>query len=76
LENARAISKDLEGGAYCFKLAVDQGYIDAQNNFGLCLQKYAGVRIDFEGAAHCFRLAADQVIATTQYSHGICLITG
>jgi TPR repeat protein len=36
------------------KLAGDQGFAEAQYNYGICLQNGDGVPIDLRGAAHYF----------------------
>jgi TPR repeat protein len=43
------VSKDLEGAAHHYKLAADQGYADAQNNYGLCLHHSHGISKDLKG---------------------------
>jgi TPR repeat protein len=66
----------LEGAACYFKLAADQGFADAQNNYGFCLRNGDGVPIDLEGSAYYFKLAADQGIEDAQSYYGICLFQG
>jgi hypothetical protein len=70
LANGKGVSIDKKGAAHYYKLAVDQGYADAQYNYGNCLKKGEGVSTDFKGAAHYFILAADQGIAAAQLNYG------
>jgi TPR repeat protein len=48
------------------KAAADQGFAEAQFNYGVCLCEAKGVSIDFGRAVHYFKLAADQGIAAAQ----------
>jgi TPR repeat protein len=50
-----------------FKFAVDQRNIDAQYNFGFCLQNNEGVPIDLKATAHHFKLAVDQSFVEAKY---------
>jgi TPR repeat protein len=59
-----------------FKLATDQGYGDAQSNYGICLQNGEGVSKDLKEPVTYFKLAADQGNAGAQGNYGTCLQKG
>jgi TPR repeat protein len=73
--NGGGVSIDFNGAAYYLKLAADQGNVDTQFNYGICLQKGEGVSIDFNGAARYLKLAADEGDAESQHLSGIWLLT-
>jgi TPR repeat protein len=58
------------------KVAADQGIVEAQFHYAVCLHQGEGVEIDFKGAAHYFKLAADQGFAAAQNKYGDCLQNG
>jgi TPR repeat protein len=41
--SVKGVEIDFKGSARYFQLAADQGFADAQFNYGLCLQKGEGV---------------------------------
>jgi TPR repeat protein len=51
------------------KLSTDQGYMDAQFNYGLLLEKGDDILMDRLLAAHYFKLAADQGHANERIRH-------
>ena len=54
-----------------YRLAADQGYAPAQNNFGNCCNSGHGVKQDFAMAVKYFHMAAAQGDAAAQYNLGI-----
>jgi TPR repeat protein len=42
------------------KLAADQAFAVAQNNYGICLQRREDILKELNGASHYLHLAADQ----------------
>jgi TPR repeat protein len=53
------VSMNLQVAGYNFKLAADQGEIDAQNNYGFCFLNGSSVSRDLRTASRYFKLAAD-----------------
>jgi TPR repeat protein len=46
--------------AHYYKLSADQGFANAQFNYGVCLETGSGIEMNKSLAAHYFKLAADQ----------------
>jgi TPR repeat protein len=74
--NALGVTGDVQAAAYYFRLAADQGFSQAQNNYGLALSNGSGVSRDDGAAAHYFKLAADQGFREDQFNFGVVLSTG
>jgi TPR repeat protein len=54
------------------KLAADQGIPEAQEDYGRCLQKGAGVSADFRAAASYLKLAADNGFVESYIDSLLC----
>jgi TPR repeat protein len=61
---------------HSWKIRADQGFANAQFNYGFCLMKGAGVCVDLGMAAHYFKLSADQGFANAQFRYGLCIMKG
>jgi TPR repeat protein len=73
LETGQGVSIDLTEAVKYYKLAADQGYAAAQNNYGYCLQQGKGISINLTEAVHYFKLAADRGDIVAQYNLGMTL---
>jgi TPR repeat protein len=57
-------------------MAADQGFPDAQLNYGGALARGRGVPLDLHEAAHYFKLAADQGHSVAQFNYALALWKG
>jgi TPR repeat protein len=69
------VSKDEKEAVRWYRKAAEQGYVDAQNDLGLCYLNGEGVTGD-DAAVRWFRTAADQGHAAARYFLAWCYETG
>jgi hypothetical protein len=68
------VVENTEQAATCFKMAADEGHIQAQVSYGLCLRHEIGVAYwDAEESMRYIKMAADRGNADGQFTYGICL---
>jgi TPR repeat protein len=70
------VEKDENEAVKCYRLAADQGHINAQFFLGICFQNDIGVEKDEKEAVKYFRLAADQGHTRAQFVLGLFLENG
>lgn len=69
--NGKNVARDDKEAVRWFRLAADQGNVDAQRHLGVMYSDGRGVPQDDKEAVKWFRLAADQGNADAQYSLGM-----
>ena len=64
-------NKDYKEAIRLFRLAIDQGLAQAQNNLGSMYDSGQGVPQDYKEAIKWYRLSAEQGYAEAQYNLGV-----
>jgi TPR repeat protein len=67
------VSKSLTEAAKYLKMSADQGDLEAQFRFGLCLRLGEGVTRDEERALSYFKMSVDRNNVLGQVAFGLCL---
>jgi len=75
-KNGLDVLKDEKEAARYYKLAADQGHVNAQYNLGISYENGQGVPKDEKEAAHYYKLAADQGHVHAQYYLGVLYKNG
>jgi TPR repeat protein len=70
------VAKDYAEAARLYRLAADQGHVEAQNSLGLMFEDGEGVAEDAAEAARLYLLAAEQGLAVAQLNIGSAFASG
>ena len=68
--NGKGVTQDNKEAVKWYRLAAEQGHVDAQYNLGWMYDKGRGVTQDYKEAMKWFRLAAEQGDEVAQYNLG------
>jgi TPR repeat protein len=67
---------DLSEASEYFKMSVDQGFVSAEVNYGVCLLEGLSVTVDEVKAVQYLKAAAKQGDIYDEVNYGICLLEG
>src|ERR1039458_9365426 len=70
------VERDEAEAVKWYRKAVEQNFVRAQFNLGVCYERGLGVATDYVEAAKWYRKAAEQNFALAQYNLGICYANG
>jgi TPR repeat protein len=73
LSHGEGISMNRSYAAHYYKLSADQGYAEAQFDYGMMLSHGEGISMNRSHAAHYFKLSADQSHAEAQFNYGMMM---
>ncbi len=71
-----SVEKDMNEAVKFYRMAAEQGHIDAQNNLAACYDKGYGVEQNYAKAFEWYKKAAEQEHSTAQNNLGYCYEMG